>query len=108
MESRQTMTTTLKGRFNTRREAELTVERLVQEYGIDRAAILVAAAGEENTAGVEPAGSDNASGAPSEAPRDDAALEGAVLVRVELSDNAQAGKVQAAFAEFAADDVEQA
>lgn len=102
------MPTTLKAHFNTRREAELTVERLVQEYDIDRAAILVAAAGEENSAGVERAGSDDASGAPSEAPRDDAALEGAVLVRVELSDDAQAGKVRSAFAEFAAEDVEQA
>jgi hypothetical protein len=101
------MTTTLTGQLKTRREAELTVERLVQEYGIDRAAIVVAAAGEENSSGVERTGSDNASGSPSEEPRDDAALEGAVLVTVKLSEDTQAEKVRSAFAEFAASEVEQ-
>jgi hypothetical protein len=99
------MTIKLKGEFNTRRDAEMTVEHLVQEYGIDRAAILVAAAGDENSAGVERAGSDDASGTPSDEPRNDAALEGKVLVIVELKNHGQAEKVRSAFAEFAADDV---
>ncbi|MGI4960059.1 MAG: hypothetical protein ACRYGI_21015 [Janthinobacterium lividum] len=102
------MSTTLKGEFDTRRQAEMTVERLVQEYGVDRTAIMVAAAGEENSAGVERAGSDNSAGAPSEGARDDAALEGMLLVVVELDDAALAQDVRSAFAEFSADDVEQA
>jgi hypothetical protein len=44
--------------FDIRREAELAVERLVQEYKIDRSAIEVMAASEENTAGVVPSGAD--------------------------------------------------
>jgi len=99
------MAESLRGEFATRRDAEMTVERLVQEYGIDRASISVTAAGEENSAGVERAGSDDASGAPSEEPRDDAALEGAVLVVVDLEDTTRAEKVRSAFAEFAANDV---
>ncbi len=47
------MSTTLTGQFETRREAEMTVERLVQEYGVNRANILIAAAGDENSAGEE-------------------------------------------------------
>lgn len=102
------MSTTLKGEFDTRRQAEMAVERLVQEYGVDRAAIMVAAAGEENSAGVERAGSDHPAGAPSGGARDDAALEGTLLVVVELDDAALAQNVRSAFAEFSADDVEQA
>lgn len=60
----------------------------------------MAAAGDENSAGTERAGSDSASGAPSEKPRDAAALEGAVVVMVTLDDDAMAGKVRSAFAEF--------
>src|SRR5215217_5217250 len=40
------------GEFDIRREAELAVERLVQEYSIDRSAVEVTAAGDDNTAGV--------------------------------------------------------
>lgn len=97
------MTMTLKGQFETRREAEMTVERLVQEYGVDRSAIIVAAAGDENSAGVERAGSDEPSGAPSKELRHDAALEGVILVMVELDNDVQAEEVRAAFAEFGAD-----
>lgn len=101
------MPTILQGQFETRREAEMTVERLVQEYGIERGAITVAATGEENSAGLQRAGPDETSGAPSENPRNDAALEGALVVVVELDDVAQAEEVRAAFAEFAGDEVEQ-
>lgn len=101
------MPTTLQGQFDTRREAEMTVERLVQEHGIDRAAITIAATGEENSAGVERAGSDHTSAAPSAGSRNDAALEGALVVVVELDNNSRAKEVRAAFAEFAADEVDQ-
>jgi hypothetical protein len=44
--------------FDIRREAELAVERLVQEYKIDRSFVEVMAAGDDNTAGVVPSGAD--------------------------------------------------
>ena len=99
------MSKTLKGRFETRREAEMTVERLVQEHDIDRAAILVAAEGDDNTAGVETAGADAKAGDPSEERRDDAALGCAILVVVDLEDDALIAKVLASFREFDAEPV---
>lgn len=99
------MATTLTAKFDTRREAEMTVERLVQEHGLDRAKISIAAAGDENTAGEDVAGSDNEAGGPSPEQRDDAALNGQVMVSVELADDAAATAVREAFAEFDAEDV---
>jgi hypothetical protein len=52
------MPRTISGEFDIRREAELAVERLVQEYNIDRSAIEVMAASDDNTAGVVPSGAD--------------------------------------------------
>jgi hypothetical protein len=99
------MATTLTANFDTRREAEMTVERLVQEHGLDRAKILIAAAGDENTAGEEVAGSDTQSAEPSPERRDDAALNGQVMVSVEVADDAAATAVREAFSEFDAEDV---
>ena len=48
--------------FATRREAELAVEHLVQDHGIERTSIFVRAAGDANSAGTRPAGADIASG----------------------------------------------
>ena len=56
----------------------MTIERLVQEYGIDRGSILVVAAGDRNSSGEEGAGSDAAAGSPTPESRDDAALNGAL------------------------------
>ena len=76
--------------FDVRREAELAVERMVQEYGVSRSAIEVTAAGEENTAGVAPSGADRAraTGEPSASPthgriRVSVTAEDAVADRVE-------------------------
>ena len=95
------MPTTLTASFDTRREAEMTVERLVQEQGIDRAAIVIATAGDDNSAGEEVAGADT--GAPGS--DEDAALNGRVTVTVDVADDAQAGEIKAAFAEFDGDTV---
>lgn len=97
------MSNRFKGRFETRREAEMTVERLVQEHGIDRTAILVAAEGTENSAGMGIAGADAKAGDICEDRREDAALEGAILVIVEINDDALVSKVRSAFREFDAD-----
>lgn len=99
---------TLHAAFETRREAEMTVERLVQEHGLDRTTIFVAAAGDENTAGEELAGSETNAGEPSPEDRDDSPLEGAVMVSVDIEDEAKAAKVREAFAEFEAADVSEA
>lgn len=91
--------------FGTRREAEMTIERLVQEVGIDRAAVSVSPEGSVNSVGEERAGSDNASGQPRQDDREDAALTGSIVVTAEVADEAAAEKVRDAFGEFDADRV---
>jgi len=101
------MGTHLSGRFETRRDAEMTVERLVQEFGINRADVFVVAAGRANTAGERMAGSDTRSAEPSEGGRQDAELNGPIEVSVDIQDEAKAAEVRKAFAEFGASGVEQ-
>lgn len=97
------MPTTLEGKFDTRRDAEMAVERLVQEHGIDRKAVFVSPEGSANSAGDEQAGADTAGTSPTSSDRSDAALEGRIVVSVEVADDAAAQKVKAALAEFDAD-----
>lgn len=85
------MSDTLRGRFETRREAELAVEHLVQQEGVDRSAISAAPLGDDNTVGTRLAGADKVDGHGAEVMRDDAPVEGAVQVVV----NASAEKVEA-------------
>ncbi len=99
------MGTTLKASFETRREAEMTIERLVQEFGIERTDIFVAAEGSENSAGEQKAGSDTEAGSPSPDDRDDASLKGRITVSVDIDDDDHAAEVRSAFAEFGAEDV---
>ena len=49
----------------------MTVERLVQQFEIDRAKVVVTAEGDEKTAGIEEDGSDDKAGEPSPEARDD-------------------------------------
>ena len=86
------MAKTIRGDFATRREAELAIEHLVQEYGIDRQAVQVTPAGEENTSGVVPAGADRdqRTGDPGASP-----THGRITVSVQVED-AVAGRVEAA------------
>lgn len=91
--------------FGTRREAEMTVERLVQEFDLDRAAISVGTEGDDNSAGEERAGSDDAADQPGQDDRNDGALLGAIVVTAEVADEAAAEKVRSAFGEFAAQGV---
>ncbi|WP_224003450.1 hypothetical protein [Aureimonas sp. SA4125] len=94
------MGTTLKAKFETRRDAEMAIERLVQEHGIERTDIFVTAAGSQNTAGTQESGSDNASAEPTREDRDDAALNGMIEVSVDLEDEGLAQTVRDAFGEF--------
>ncbi|HEX8421235.1 MAG TPA: type 1 glutamine amidotransferase [Sphingomonas sp.] len=101
-----TMPQTLTASFDTRREAEMTIERLVQDHGFERSDIFVAAEGADNSAGLEIAGSDRESAQPSPETRDDAALQGRIKVSVDIQDDDRAETVRAAFAEFDAEHVD--
>ncbi|MET0239081.1 MAG: hypothetical protein ABW184_04210 [Sphingobium sp.] len=90
------MSSTLKGVFATRRDAEMVVERLVQELGIERTDIFVAPDGDENSAGNEAAGSDIDDDA-------DPQLEGGITVSVDLEDDDLVDDVREAFEEFGAE-----
>lgn len=68
------MSTSLTAKFDTRREAEMAVERLVQQYEIERTDVFIAVEGDQNTVGVEDVGSDTEAGAPSPDDKDDAQL----------------------------------
>jgi len=78
------MDRSLTGRFDTRRDAELAIEHLVQEQGVARDRISVLPIGPENSAGTRIAGSDAPDGQAGTRERDDAALHGAVEVSVRL------------------------
>lgn len=94
------MSTTLQASFNTRRQAEMAIEHLVQEHKIERTDIFVTAEGDANTAGDHVAGSDTRAGQPTPEDRDDAALNGRITVSVDLQDDGLAQVVRADFADF--------
>lgn len=97
----------LTGRFETRRDAEMAVERLVQEHGLERTDIFIVAAGDSNSAGEVPSGSDTKASEPSTEERHDAKLAGAIEVSVDIEDEAKAAIIRKAFSEFDAHGVEQ-
>jgi hypothetical protein len=74
----------------------MTVERLVQELHIERTDIFVATEGAENSAGEQLAGSDTEAGVPTSESRDDAALEGEILVSIDTQDESRFGDIKAA------------
>lgn len=75
------MECTVHAEFDTRRAAELAIERVVQEYGIARSDVFVQPAGSDNTAGSRPAGAD-AKSAPQ--PEQGGKLEGPIEVSVDF------------------------
>ncbi|CCD89376.1 conserved protein of unknown function [Bradyrhizobium sp. ORS 285] len=77
------MERTIIGHFATRREAELAVEHLVQDHGIDRTDVSVQAPGVANSAGSEAAGADVESGHPGVDKQGAPELEGEIEVSVE-------------------------
>lgn len=97
------MSQTLKTTFATRREAELAIEHLVQEHGIERTDIFVAPEGEANSAGEAISGSDLEAAAPSEDARTDGALNGRIEVSVDIQDDALASVVKDVFREQGGD-----
>ena len=89
--------------FETLRNAEMSIERLVQEFGLDRKAIENVADGALNSAGEDTSGGDNASDSPSPSDREDAALNDRIKVSVTVDDAAEAQRVRDAFSEFGGD-----
>jgi hypothetical protein len=69
--------------FDTRRDAEVAVEHLVQEHGVKRTDIFIRAPGEANTAGTRAAGADVESGHPGVGRRGAPELSGAIEVSVD-------------------------
>ncbi|RZI76715.1 MAG: hypothetical protein EOP13_01230 [Pseudomonas sp.] len=82
------MATTIKALFPSRREVELAVEHLVQEYGIERTDIFIEPAGSENSAGEEPTGADVESGHEGETTNPaGAAYNGQLMVSVDVNED---------------------
>jgi hypothetical protein len=77
------MERTIVAQFETRREAEVAVEHLVQEHGIPRADVFIRARGEANSAGVKPAGADVESGHAGVEKRGSPELAGPIEVSVD-------------------------
>ena len=78
------MTKTLSAEFDTRRDAEMSVEHLVQEHGLDRGAISIVSVTDRNSVGTEVAGSDLEDGAPKHDPASEPPLAGRLQVSVEV------------------------
>ena len=85
--------------FDTRRDAEMAVEHIVQEYGIDRKAVTVVAASPDNSARTRVAGSDVEINGDKAHIEGRPALAGRVRVSVEVG-GASADKVVSSFATY--------
>lgn len=85
--------------FETRRDAEMTVEHLVQEHGLDPKTISIVPAAMENSAGTAVAGSDNESGHDKDGQNPHPALAGRLKVVVDADDRLLE-KVLSSFASY--------
>jgi hypothetical protein len=80
------MSATIERTFTSRREADLAVERLVQEHGFERTDIFVSAEGNANSAG--------------DVQSNDGAANGPILVSIDLDDESRSDLVESVFNEF--------
>src|SRR3546814_16259857 len=94
---------TINACFSSRREADLALEHLTPEHGVERTDIFVQSATDENTAGTEVAGAYEAAGDAGTERRADSGLHGGAVINNELSDDQQ-GVVSTAPSEKAATD----
>ena len=94
------MSQTVKARFATRREAELAVEHLVQEHGIEHTDIFIEVEGSQNSAGEVLEVTENEAGSPSIEAGQDAPLNGAILVSVDINSDSQIATVKTALNEL--------
>lgn len=99
------MGVTLKAVFPSRREVELAIEHLVQEYGIPRADVFVEPAGDANSSGQSVAGADAESGHAHAAPdAGGAAYRGPLSVSVDINGD-EISSIDKAFRDAGASDV---
>ncbi|HEX4893991.1 MAG TPA: hypothetical protein VFV47_11930 [Hyphomicrobiaceae bacterium] len=98
------MGVTIVGHFASRREAELAIEHLVQEYGIERTDVFVEAQGPENSSGTKAAGADVESGHPSVAKDGDPALRGPIQVSVDC-DQERSNAIQSVLRDLGANNI---
>lgn len=99
------MAITIKGSFPSRREAELAIEHLVQEYGIQRTDVFVTPIGPDNSSGAQPAGADVESGHGGiGADAAGASYAGALSVSVDVNDD-EIADLEAAFRDAGATEV---
>lgn len=96
------MPKTISADFKSRRDAEMAVEHIVQDHGLDRNAVEVGPASDENTAGTEAARADIEDGHLKSGTEGEPALAGKVRVSVEV-DEAIAEKVLSSFETFHGD-----
>ncbi len=92
------------GIVETRREAAMTIERLVPEHGLDRSAIAVAPEAGASTVGTEVAGAYAKRGEPVASTGGDAALNGRIAVSLD-SGTGDPGLIRAVFEELKAADI---
>jgi hypothetical protein len=91
---------TLTATFATRRDADLVIERLVQEEKIERTNIFVAALGDENTAGFRASGADVESGHSGVEAEGSPALEGGIAISVDMMDKTKLSTIRGVFEEM--------
>ena len=75
------MKATIVGKFETRRNAELAVEHVVQECRVPRGDVFIQPVGEANSTGTHPAGADTKA---TPAPQGNRSLGGAIEVSVDF------------------------
>lgn len=93
------MPKTLSAEFETRREAEVTVEHLTQEHDIDPGVVSIVPVAAENSAGTAVDGSDNENTGDKAGTQPHPALAGKLKVSVTV-DGALADKVLSSFAAY--------
>ena len=96
---------TITATFATRREAELAIERLVQELGIERTDIFVVADGVANSAGIAISGADAESGHTDVAASGRPALAGSITMSIDLNDVGTLPAVRDALEELGGEDI---
>jgi hypothetical protein len=95
---------TITGAFPTRRQVELAVEHLVQEYGVERTDIFIEPKSDENSAGVSRAGADAQHATVAARTETGPDLNGPLLVSVALNQD-ETEAVEKAFRDAGAMDI---